>query len=143
MMNLLGPLVNPAAPTVQIMGVYDPALCEPVAETLALLGCRSALVVHGSGLDEIAVHGPTRVARLQSGKVTTEEISPEQAGLRPYPIEDLRGGDAAENLGHLERLLAGQPARLSELFAADARGEAARRVRAIWRRASRPDRAAR
>ncbi len=114
MMNLLGPLVNPAAPTVQIVGVYDPALCAPVAETLALLGCKSALVVHGSGLDEIAVHGPTRAARLEEGDVTLAELTPEQAGLEAHPLEALRGGDAAENLAHLERLLGGEGAEAHE-----------------------------
>ena len=60
--NLLGPLANPSRPPLQLVGVYDPSLCLPLATTLGLLGVTAALVVHGGGLDEIALHGPTTAA---------------------------------------------------------------------------------
>jgi anthranilate phosphoribosyltransferase len=106
--NLLGPLVNPAAPTHQVMGVYDPALTVPMAEALGLLGAEGALVVHGSGLDEIAVHGPTEAARFAGGAVERLTITPEEAGIGGFPVERLRGGDAAENARHIEALLKGE-----------------------------------
>ncbi|MGM0555951.1 MAG: anthranilate phosphoribosyltransferase [Myxococcota bacterium] len=105
--NLLGPLVNPAAPKFQVMGVYDPKLCKPAAETLGLLGCESALVVHGSGLDEIALHGSTHAARLVDGRVHELEITPDQAGLSEYPLDALRGGEPEENARWFRRVLAG------------------------------------
>src|SRR5690606_16769473 len=70
-MNVLGPLLNPARPDVQIMGVSEPRLIRPAAETLRALGTKAALVVHGSGLDEIALHGATQAARLKDGAITS------------------------------------------------------------------------
>lgn len=110
-MNLLGPLVNPARPPVQLMGVYDPARVTSVARTLGLLGCRSALVVHGRGLDEIALHAPTIAARLQDGEVTEIELDPGDAGVEAAPIEALRGGTPAENAASLAALLQGRGSR--------------------------------
>ena len=66
-MNVLGPCLNPAEPPVQLLGVADPRLLEPVARTLAALGVADALVVHGSGLDEVALHGPTDAIRVGGG----------------------------------------------------------------------------
>jgi len=106
-MNVIGPLVNPCAPPFQVVGVYDADLCLTVADTLGQLGCRTALVVHGSGLDEIAVHGPTTAALLRAGRVEPLALSPEQAGLDTHALEAIRGGDPAENADHLTRLLAG------------------------------------
>ncbi|MCP4601865.1 MAG: anthranilate phosphoribosyltransferase [Proteobacteria bacterium] len=106
--NLLGPLVNPAAPAYQVMGVYNPELCAPIAQVLGLLGCKAALVVHGSGLDEIAVHGPTKAAIYQGGAVKEMTLSPEQAGLPEFPVEKLRGGEASENAEMISSLLRGQ-----------------------------------
>ena len=102
--NLLGPLVNPAQPPFQVVGVYDPAWCRPMAETLGMLGCRGALVVHGSGLDEIAVHGPTTGARWRDGRVEDVSFSPEDV----HPLDSLRGGDAAFNARWLQTLLRGE-----------------------------------
>jgi anthranilate phosphoribosyltransferase len=107
-MNLLGPCLNPARPTVQLLGVADPSLLRPIAETLHALGTERALVVHGSGLDEIAVHGFTRATSLQSGRFEEIEITPEQAGLARYPLERLVGGLPRENARRLARLLAGR-----------------------------------
>ncbi len=107
MMNLLGPLVNPARPPVQLMGTFRADLVRPTAETLARLGCQAALVVHGSGLDEIALHGPTQAALLLGGRVSELEITPESVGLSRAPLEALRGGEAADNAEWLRRALAG------------------------------------
>jgi anthranilate phosphoribosyltransferase len=105
--NLLGPLVNPSRPAVQLMGVYDPKLCVPIAETLRLLGCERAMVVHGSGLDEVAVHGTTKAALLRDGHVRELEICPEEAGLERHTLDELAGGEPEENAAHLRRLLIG------------------------------------
>jgi len=106
--NLLGPLVNPARPPIQIMGVYDQDLCRPLAVTLDMLGVETALVVHGSGLDEIALHGPTRAVLLKAHLVMELEITPEEAGLERVPLGALRGGDPSENARALRGVLAGQ-----------------------------------
>lgn len=107
-MNLLGPLANPARPPVQLTGVYDAALVEPVARTLGLLGCETALVVHGGGLDELALHAPTYAALLRSGAIETMELSPDDAGLARAPLSALRGGSPQENAGLLASALRGR-----------------------------------
>jgi anthranilate phosphoribosyltransferase len=106
-MNLLGPCLNPAEPPVQLLGVADPSMLEPVALTLASLGVEKALVVHGSGLDEVALHGQTTAVRLADGKIDTLVIGPEDAGLERAPLEAVRGGNVSENAQQLVRLLAG------------------------------------
>jgi anthranilate phosphoribosyltransferase len=102
--------VNPSRPTHQLVGVYDPALCAPLAETLGRLGAEVALVVHGDGLDEIALHAPTQAALLRDGQVTPLEITPEALGLTRYPLEALAGGDAAANAELLRAVLEGRGA---------------------------------
>lgn len=107
-MNLLGPCLNPARPPVQLLGVADPDLLHRVARTLDALGMRDALVVHGSGLDEVALHGPTQAVRLHDGAIEEIEITPESAGLRRAPVDAISGGDARENGERLRALLAGR-----------------------------------
>jgi len=106
-MNMLGPCLNPAEPGVQLLGVADPALLEPVARTLAALGVRRALVVHGSGLDEIALHGETQAVRVRLGRLEPVTIRPEDAGLERRPVQVLRGGGPEENAERLKALLMG------------------------------------
>ena len=106
-MNMLGPCLNPAEPSVQLLGVADPALLEPVASTLAALGVRRALVVHGSGLDEIALHGETQAVRVRFGTLEPVTIRPEDAGLERRPVQVLRGGGPEENAERLKALLMG------------------------------------
>jgi anthranilate phosphoribosyltransferase len=106
-MNMLGPCVNPAEPKVQLLGVADPALLEPVAKTLAALGVERALVVHGSGLDEIALHGETQAVRVRGGALEPVTIRPEDAGLERRPVQVLRGGGPEENAERLKALLMG------------------------------------
>ena len=107
-MNLLGPCINPARPTVQLLGVADPKMLRRIAETLDALGVEEALVVHGSGLDEVALHGETRAVRLSSGEITELEIAPEDAGLERAPLSVVTGGDPAENADRLRTLLSGR-----------------------------------
>jgi anthranilate phosphoribosyltransferase len=107
-MNLLGPCLNPARPKVQLLGVPHPDLLLPIAETLRALGVERALVVHGSGLDEIAVHAFTRAVRLADGEIEAVEITPEEAGLKRYPKESIAGGDPAHNAQLLVDLLSGR-----------------------------------
>ncbi|KFZ29540.1 anthranilate phosphoribosyltransferase [Pseudidiomarina atlantica] len=105
--NLLGPLVNPARPDVQQLGVYDPAWLRPLAETLQLLGCQRAMVVHGSGLDEIALHGSTQVVELRDNELQEYTLSPSDFGVQQAPVSALKGGDADFNAQALQRALAG------------------------------------
>lgn len=121
MMNVLGPCLNPASPPVQLLGVADPSLLEPVARTLAALGVARALIVHGGGLDEIALHSTTQAIRLENGEIETLVISPEDAGLERRPRDSVRGGDPEENARRLRALLegAGAPAE-SEIVALNA-----------------------
>ena len=107
-MNLLGPCLNPAQPKVQLLGVADPKLLRPIAETLRALGVIRALVVHGSGLDEVALHGFTQAILLDHDKLEEIEITPEEAGLRRLPVERIVGGSPRENAARLSRVLEGK-----------------------------------
>ena len=113
-MNLLGPCINPARPPVQLLGVADPKMLRRIAQTLAAMGVRQALVVHGSGLDEVALHAGTRALRLSGEEIEEIEITPEQAGLERAPLKVVTGGDVEENAARLKALLAGRAARAEE-----------------------------
>ena len=106
-MNLLGPCINPARPPVQLLGVADPKMLRRIAQTLDAVGVSEALVVHGSGLDEVALHGETRAIRLSRGELTEIEVTPEDAGLQRAPLNVVTGGDVAENAARLRTLLDG------------------------------------
>ena len=106
-LNLLGPCINPARPEVQLLGVADPGKLRAIALTLDSMGVSRALVVHGSGLDEIALHGETRAVRLSDGELEELVLTPEQAGLERAPLDVTVGGDAEENAARLRLLLAG------------------------------------
>ncbi|TFI57454.1 anthranilate phosphoribosyltransferase [Sphingomonas parva] len=107
-MNVLGPCLNPAEPRVQLLGVADPRLIEPVALTLDALGVEQALVVHGAGLDEIALHGETRAMRLAGGTLHALTLTPEDAGMKRRPLEVLKGGAPEENAGRMKAVLEGR-----------------------------------
>ena len=121
--NLLGPLSNPASATHQVVGVYDPARVKQLAQALGSLGLTAAWVVHGAGgLDEVSPSGPTAVAHLADGKVSTFEVRPDDFGLPEVPIESLRGGDARRNAEIIRSVLGGEqgPARVAVLLNAAA-----------------------
>ena len=106
--NLIGPLSNPARVRRQLVGVYDKEWCVPLAETLGKLGAEHAWVVNGDGMDELAISGPSHVAILDGGKVTTREIGPEDAGLSWAPLSAIAGGTAEKNAAALTRLFDGE-----------------------------------
>ncbi|HIQ37815.1 MAG TPA: anthranilate phosphoribosyltransferase [Desulfocapsa sulfexigens] len=108
--NILGPLTNPAGANVQILGVFDADLTEPLAQVLGKLGSKRALVVHGEGnLDELTVTGETKVSELNDGKVINYAINPESLGLKKASIEDLKGGkDSEESADQMIKVLGGE-----------------------------------
>ena len=108
-LNLLGPLVNPAAAEFQLIGVYDGALCEPMAHAARLLGVHRVLVVHGAdGQDEVSVAAPTRMVEIrEDGACRESEFDPAACGIAPATVEELAGGDAAHNAALARELLAG------------------------------------
>jgi len=108
-LNLLGPLANPAGVKRQVVGVFNAAWTEPIAEALKNLGSVHAWVVHGSdGLDEITTTGPTRVTELKDRNIRSFEVRPDDAGLPPASLEDLKGGDATVNAAAIRELLGGE-----------------------------------
>ena len=109
-MNMLGPCLNPAGPKVQLLGVADPRMLEPIARTLMSLGVERALVVHGAGLDEVALHGETEAILMADGEFERLLLQPEDAGLERMPVSGLAGGDPAENADRLRALLDGHGA---------------------------------
>jgi anthranilate phosphoribosyltransferase len=113
-MNLLGPCINPARPPVQLLGVADPKMLRRIAQTLAAMGVEQALVVHGSGLDEVALHAETRAIRLSGDEIEEFEITPEDAGIERAPLTAVAGGDVEENAARLKALLGGSAARAEE-----------------------------
>ncbi len=111
--NILGPLTNPAGARAQLLGVYDPALTEVMANVLRALGSRAAFVVHGAGqVDELTTSGLNRVSYFgvapANGRVVTEMLDPRELGFIPAPPEALQGGEPAENARILRAILAGE-----------------------------------
>jgi len=107
--NLLGPLTNPAGAQRQLLGVFDVALCEPLAQVLRALGSQKAFVVHGEGgLDEVSLLGPTHVATLADGVVGTSIFHPRDVGLAVCQPDDLRGGTVAQNAAIIRGIVAGE-----------------------------------
>lgn len=111
LMNLLGPCVNPARPPVQMVGVSVVDRLETLARTLVALGGRRALVVHGDGLDEVALHGETAAILATPYGLQRMVLTPEAAGVSRAPIAALEGGDPEENADRLLAVLEGRGAR--------------------------------
>jgi anthranilate phosphoribosyltransferase len=104
--NILGPLTNPAGANIQLTGVFDPKLTEPLAQVLNELGSKAALVIHGAnGLDELNTTGANRVSHLKNGTVETYELHPSDLGLRQSTVQDLRGGTPDESAQMMRDLL--------------------------------------
>jgi anthranilate phosphoribosyltransferase len=106
--NLLGPLTNPLAATIQLVGVFDAARTEMMAKTLRQVGTQQAYVVAGSdGIDEITTTGPTRLSSSSGEGLVTREVQPEEFGLPRASMEQLHGGDATTNARLLLSVLEG------------------------------------
>ena len=107
--NILGPLANPASANLQVMGVYDESLVEPLAKVLSNLGVKRALVVYGQDrLDEISASAETSVCEVKDGTFKSYTISPEQFGLTRCKKEELTGGTPDENAAITKAVLAGE-----------------------------------
>lgn len=108
--NVLGPLTNPAGATHQLIGVYDPALTEPMARVLGALGSKAAFVVHGAdGLDELSTTGVNRLSRLDgNGRVATTDFDPADLGFERATLDDFTGGAPEENAQITRDILSGQ-----------------------------------
>lgn len=114
--NILGPLANPAGTRHQVIGVYSRDWLVPLAEVLRNLGADRVWIVHGSdGLDELTTTGPTYVAELKGGEVTTFEVKPEDAGIDVAQPDDLVGGEADENANAVKSLLDGEPSAFRDI----------------------------
>jgi len=106
--NILGPLTNPANAEAQLIGVYDRALCEKLANVLQVLGSKRALVVNGGGLDEISNMGETAVAELNNGRIETYSITPDELGFEIATPEEIAGGTPEENAAALVKVLSSE-----------------------------------
>lgn len=96
--NILGPLSNPAKADMQLLGVYDEKLVEPLAHVLKNLGLKKIMVVYGTDcLDEISISAPTKVCEYKDGKFISYEITPEQFGFKRVKKEELAGGTPEDN----------------------------------------------
>ncbi len=107
--NILGPLANPLGDSMQLMGVYEESLVEPLAEVLSNLGVKRGMVVHGSdGLDEISISSKTKVCEIRDGWFKSYEINPLDYGFKLYDKNELLGGDATQNAKITRDVLKGQ-----------------------------------
>lgn len=107
--NILGPLTNPAHPTMQLLGVYDEYLLLPMAQVLTSLGVKRGMVVYGQDkLDEVSISAPTSVCEFNNGWYKSYTIQPEDFGLERGKKEDIAGGDPAYNAQVTSKILSGQ-----------------------------------
>ncbi|MBQ7558575.1 MAG: anthranilate phosphoribosyltransferase [Lachnospiraceae bacterium] len=107
--NILGPLTNPASPKMQLLGVYDDYLVEPLAQVLSSLGVERGMVVYGMDkLDEISLSAPTKICELRGGWYKTKLITPEDFGFERCKKEDLVGGTPEENAAITRAVLSGE-----------------------------------
>jgi anthranilate phosphoribosyltransferase len=111
--NMLGPLTNPASATRQVLGVWSEPMTDLIASVLLQLGSVHAMVVHGSGLDEITTTGPTRIATVHRGSITTTTFTPQSLGIAPATADDLKAADVADSARIIRSVLGGErgPAR--------------------------------
>ena len=105
--NVLGPLINPSRPKRILLGVYHPDLIQPIAETLKMLNYTHAYVVHGAGMDEVAIHGSTQVGEVKNGEIRYFTLTPEDFGLPTYTVKDIEGGTPEMNRDMLIAILQG------------------------------------
>ena len=108
--NILGPMTNPAGVTRLLVGVYDDALCRPVAEVLNRLGAEHVMVVHSrDGLDEISAAASTHVVEANGGEITEYALSPDEVGIEPVSLDGLEVDGALESLDLIRDALSGAP----------------------------------
>jgi len=107
--NILGPLANPASACFQVVGVSSPEIMELVGNALLGLGLRHAFVVHGAdGMDEVSIVGRTYVVELRDGELRQFLMTPENFGIAPAKLDDILGGDAADNATIIENIFRGE-----------------------------------
>lgn len=107
--NILGPLCNPAGANMELMGVYDESLVEPLAKVMCNLGVKRGMVVYGKDrLDEISMSAPTKVCEIDNGRFSMYEISPKDVGYEYCAKDALKGGDAIENARIAREILSGK-----------------------------------
>lgn len=107
--NILGPLANPSDAKCMVVGVYDPSMTEIVANAMSRLGVENGFVVSGEDhMDEFTITGKTTVSEIKDSKVNTYEVTPEQFGLKRASLEELQGGDGAENAKITKAVLKGE-----------------------------------
>ena len=106
--NVLGPLTNPAGAEAQVVGVYDPDLVPVLAQALSHMSADRALVVHGSGMDEIALHDETVVAEVDGDEIEEYTITPDEIGLESAPVEAVAGGSPEDNAADLRGIVTGE-----------------------------------
>ncbi len=118
--NILGPLTNPAGAEAQVIGVFDGSMCETMANVLKIMGTKRALVVHGSGMDEISNIGETRIVELNSGKLTKYTVTPEKLGVKRADVEDILGGTPEENARDIVDVMKGKKGAKRDIIAINA-----------------------
>jgi len=106
--NILGPLANPAEATMQLLGVYDKKLVNPLSKVLSNLGVTRGLVVCGDGMDEATLTGETTVCEIRFGEISEYFITPEMLGLNRCKLEDIQGGEPQKNSEIARRILSGE-----------------------------------
>lgn len=133
--NILGPLTNPANANYLVVGAYDPALTEVMAEVLGEMGARRAFVVHGlDGLDEVSTVGPTRISELRDGSIKTYTITPDELGLPSAEAEAIAGGRPEENAAITTAVLQGERGPRQDIVLANAAAAlVAAEIAADWR----------
>ena len=120
MMNVLGPMTNPASAKRQVIGVFSETWQQTMAEVLQMLGAEHAMVVHSQGLDEIGLAGPTRVVELKNGSINDYEITPEQFAIERQSTGDLTAGSAEESLALVKQSLTEPDGKAADLVALNA-----------------------
>lgn len=115
--NILGPLTNPAGASAQVVGVYDPSLCEKLANVLQLLKAERAMVVHGMGMDEITNTGTTYISELKGGSIRSYHLHPEDLGYRLAAPEEIAGGSPEQNAQRLVRVMKGERSAARDIIA--------------------------
>ena len=118
--NLLGPLTNPAGARRQVLGVFAPEWQQPLAEAARILGAEHVLVVHGAGLDELAIDGPSRIVEASATGVDSYEVAPADFGLREHSMEGLRAATPTESLALVKGALDGSVAAAADIVALNA-----------------------